>query len=59
MSDLGDFIAKLRGSEEKQEADLARMFPPERIEQIKRRELRRFKAAQDKKWQSWLEQVSR
>jgi len=35
------------------------MFPPERIEAIKRRELRRFKQAQDKKWQNWLESVSK
>ena len=59
MSELDDFIARLRGSGKKHEADLAEMFPPERIEQIKRRELRRFKAAQDKKWQNWLEKVSR
>jgi len=40
-------------------ADLQAMFPPERIEAIKRRELRRFKQAQDKKWQNWLESVSK
>ena len=56
---LEEFITKLGGSEKKHEADLAKMFPPERIEQIKRRELRRYKAAQDKKWQNWMEKVSR
>jgi len=40
-------------------ADLQAMFPPERIEAIKRRELRRFKQAQDEKWQNWLESVSK
>ena len=52
-SKLGEFVARLRGSE------LARQFPPERIEQIKKKELRRYKLAQDKKWQNWLENVSR
>jgi len=34
------------------------MFPPERIEAIKKKELRRFKAAQDKKWQNWRKSVA-
>jgi hypothetical protein len=41
------------------EGSLAQTFPPEKIEEIKKRELRRFKMAQDKKWRNWLESVSR
>jgi predicted anti-sigma-YlaC factor YlaD len=56
---LEEFIARLKGSEKKHEVELAQMFPPERIEAIKRKELRRYKAAQDKKWENWLEGVSK
>ena len=56
---LEEFIAKLKGSEKKHEVELARMFPPERIEQIKKKELRRYQAAQDEKWRRWLEAVSK
>jgi hypothetical protein len=58
-SGLEEFIARLKGSEKKHEIELARMFPPERIEQIKKKELRRYKATQDKKWENWLEGVSK
>lgn len=34
------------------------MFPPERIKAIKRKELRRFKEAQDKKWGNWRKAVA-
>ena len=51
---LEEFMAK-----RKHEVELARMFPKERIEEIKRKELRRYKAAQDKKWENWLEAVSK
>ena len=34
------------------------MFPPERIAAIKKNELRRFKEAQDKKWEKWRKAVS-
>ena len=56
---LEEFIAKLKASEKKHEVELARMFPPERIEQIKKKELRRYQAAQDEKWRRWLEAVSK
>lgn len=38
---------------------LRALFSRERIEAIKRKEMRRFKQAQDKKWRNWLEAVSR
>jgi len=56
---LEEFVDRLKGSEGKHEAELAKMFPPERIEQIKKKELRRYKAAQDEKWRRWFESVSR
>ena len=34
------------------------LFPPEKIAEIKRRELRRYKLAQEKKWDNWMEKVS-
>ena len=34
------------------------MFAPERIEAIKKKELRRFKEAQDKKWENWRKSVA-
>ena len=34
------------------------MFPPERIKAIKRKELRRFREAQDKKWENWRKAVA-
>lgn len=39
--------------------ELLKMFPPERMEKIKRRELRRYKQAQEKKWKNWMESVSK
>jgi hypothetical protein len=56
---LEDLIRKLAQADRKREAELDRMFPTERIERIKKKELRRFREAQDKKWQNWLEGVSR
>lgn len=38
--------------------ELLKMFPPERLEKIKEKELRKYKAAQDKKWRKYLESVS-
>ncbi len=38
--------------------NLLKMFPPERIERIKKKELRRYKAAQDRKWRNYLESVN-
>ena len=32
---------------------------PEKIEEIKRRELRRYREAQDKKWRNWAKAMSR
>jgi hypothetical protein len=49
-------LAKL--AQEKQSDALSDLFPPERIKRIKRRELNRYKEAQDKKWRNWLKKVS-
>ena len=38
---------------------LLRLFSPQRLERIKAKELRKYKAAQDKKWQNYLEAVSK
>ena len=35
------------------------MFPPERIAEIKKKELQRYHQAQKKKWDNWIEAVSR
>ncbi len=37
---------------------LKELFPQERIAGIKRKELRRYKLAQEKKWANWMERVS-
>ena len=39
--------------------ELLKTFPPERIKRIQQKELRKYKAAQDKKWRKWLESVSK
>lgn len=39
--------------------ELLRMFPPERLERIKKKELRKYKAAQGKKWRNYMESVSK
>jgi hypothetical protein len=59
MSKLESLVQRLRGSPENHERDLAEMFPPKKIEAIKRRERRRFRETQDKKWANWLNSVSR
>ena len=59
MSSLEQLLRRLRGLSGSREGSLAQTFPPEKIEEIKKRELRRFKMAQDKKWRNWLESVSR
>ena len=59
MSKLESLVQRLRGSRENHERDLTEMFPPEKIEAIKRRERRRFRETQDKKWANWLSSVSR
>ncbi len=38
---------------------LLKMFPKERLERIKKKELRKYKAAQDKKWRNYLGSVSK
>lgn len=38
---------------------LEELFPPERIEAIKKKELRRYRQAQDKKWRNWIKSVSK
>jgi len=55
---LEEFIAKLSGKGSN-EARLTERFPAKRIKEIKRKELRRYKAAQDKKWENWLDKVSK
>lgn len=59
MDKLEVLIQRLKGSPVSQERELAEMFPLERIEEIKKRELRRFKNAQGKKWRNWLESMSK
>jgi len=59
MSSLEQLLRRLQGSPGSSDKTLAEVFPPERIAEIKRRELRRFEKAQDKKWKNWLESVSR
>ncbi len=39
--------------------NLTQMFPPERLEAIKRKALRRYQAKQDAQWQHWLDNISR
>lgn len=39
--------------------ELLKMFPPERLERIKKKELRKYKASQGKKWRNYLESVSK
>lgn len=57
MSRLEKLARRLKGPSD--ETELANMFPPEKVAEIKKRELRRFKASQDKKWRNWFESVSR
>ena len=64
---LEQLVAKLKGRvvsgsegvEPEVNPKLREMFPPERVERIKKKELRRFREAQDKKWRNWLEEVSK
>ena len=56
---LEQLLARLKGGTASSGSNLAQVFPPERIEKIKKRELARFKNAQDKKWRNWLESVSK
>lgn len=55
---LEEFIARFSGKSS-HEARVAERFSAKRIKEIKRKELRRYKAAQDKKWENWLEAVSK
>lgn len=59
MNKLENLVERLRASTESRERRLAEMFPPEKIEKIKRRERRRFREAQDKKWANWLTSMSK
>ena len=56
---LEEFISKLRNSDKKHEIDLAEMFPPEKIERIMKKEVRRYREALNKKWENWLDAVRR
>ena len=58
-SSLEQLLRKLQGAPVSSDNSLAEAFPPERIARIKKRELRRFREAQDKKWKNWIESVSR
>lgn len=40
-------------------SELERLFPTDRIERIKKKELRRYQLAQDKKWENWIEALSK
>ena len=59
MSKLENLVNRLKGSPESNEGKLSALFPPEKIEAIKKEELRRFRMAQDKKWRNWLKAVLR
>ena len=59
MSKLEQLVNRLKGSSAPREIGLGEVFSPERIEGIKKRELKRFREAQDKKWRHWLDSVSR
>lgn len=39
--------------------ELLKMFSPERLERIKKKELRKYKAALEKKWRNWFTSVSK
>ena len=54
-----DIALAVQKPEPVKSASLNQMFPPERIEAIKRKALRRYKAKQDLQWQRWLDSVSR
>jgi len=56
---LEELITKLRGEPVRQATALPEWLSDEKLNEIKRRELRRFKDAQDKKWRNWIESVSR
>ena len=56
---LEEMVERLRGVPGGHKPELPDVFPPERIAEIKKRELKRFKEAQGKKWRNWLESVSR
>ena len=68
MADLGELVeaglAKLRQGRATQPAPeppksrFDEMFPPERIAAIKKKELRRFIQAQDKKGENWPKAVA-
>ncbi len=58
-SSLEELLHRLRGSPESSGSRLSEAFPPEKIAEIKKRELKRFKEAQDKKWRNWTDSVSR
>jgi len=56
--ELEEFMVRLQGLGQKKKVGLEKMFEPERIEQIKKRELSHYKLAQEKKWRNWLDAVS-
>ena len=56
--ELERFVDRLRDLEKGNKMELTERFPLERIDQIKRRELHRYKLAQEKKWRNWLDAVS-
>lgn len=59
MTKLESLVERLRASPVSHERKLGELFPPEKIEAIKRRERRRFRASQDKKWANWLSSMSK
>ena len=56
---LEDLVQRLKGAPAGREPELPGWFPAEKLAEVKKRELRRFREAQDKKWRHWLESVSR
>ena len=59
MNKLERLARRLKMSSKDRASRLAELFPPEKIERIKRRERRRFREAQDRKWENWLDSMSK
>lgn len=58
-----DELKKVReqsnSSEDGINPELAKLFPPERIKRIQRKELKAYARASEKKWKHYLESMSR
>jgi hypothetical protein len=59
MAKLQDFIIINDHHDDSINNDLLKTFNRRKIENIKKRELRRFKESQEKKWRNWLISMSK